>query len=115
MEMQEAIGFKYYLVTFNKSLHPFFSVLSRFDYRLSRTFRFSLVLGPISLITILIWIAFAKTGNTVIGDQDWVMEDKDWTRMVFIALVLSFLTLPLPRRCFKRLETEVYVFKSDKD
>ena len=90
--------------TFNRQLHPFISLFAFYDFRLSRMTRFTLVLGQLSLITLLTMICFSRTGDEAFNDAK-----KD--RLFSVSLLLSFLTLPLPRRFFACLETQLYVMK----
>ena len=43
-----------------RTLHPYVSLFTYFDYRLKRLTRFYFVLGQISLITLLLWIYYSK-------------------------------------------------------
>lgn len=95
-------------MSFNRTLHPFLSLFSYHDYKLGRMVRFILVLGQISLITILIWVAFGKTGEDLFGNE--ISE-----RMLLVSIILSFITLPLPRGILKCFETRLYVFKDEAD
>lgn len=83
--------------TFNRTLHPLISLFTNYDFRLSRLARFTLVLGQVSLITILIWVCFSKNGDDVFGNK---FEE----RIIFVSLPLSLITLPLPRRFVKCIE-----------
>lgn len=71
---------------------------------MTRLIRFTLVLGQLSLITILIWICYSKTGNDFFGNS---AEDRSFV----VAFILSFATLPLPRGLLKCFETKIYVLK----
>ena len=103
---------------FTRTLHPYVSLFTYFDYRLKRLTRFYFVLGQISLITLLLWIYYSKwikKGDPeleqllVEGEQDGGGEETDdetyldlgWMgdeqRPFYVALILSLITLPLPR------------------
>ena len=58
------------------------------------------------MITILIWVCFSKTGNEIFGNK---FEE----RLVFVSLLLSLITLPLPRRFIKCIERQIYVLKDE--
>jgi len=55
-------------MTFHRTLHPLFSLFTRFDYRLKRLTRFSFFLGQVSLITILLWFAYSTPFAEYIED-----------------------------------------------
>lgn len=95
-------------MTFNRTLHPLVSLFSYYDFKLSRMARFTFVLGQVSLITVLTWICFSKTGTEVFNNS---IED----RLIIVSLILSLVTLPLPRRFIKCLEKQIYVLKDDTD
>jgi len=101
MEKQE-IGIAEKFMFYTGEVHPFLGAIGRYDYRLSRVERYSFVLGQISLITILIWVAFSKTGVQALGENSLY-------KSTLVALALSLLTLPLPRCTFKFLETQLQV------
>ncbi len=94
---------------FNSLYHPLISTFTRYDYRHSRCFRLSLLLGQMSLITILVILAFAKTGEAVNE------EKSNWVNMLVLSLILSLFTLPLPSGCCKCFEKKLYRFKDSLD
>ena len=59
-----------------------------------------------SLITVLNFICFSKTGNDIFNN-----DFKE--RIVFVSLLLSLITLPLPRRFLKCIERQIYVLKDE--
>ena len=81
--------------TFRSTLHPFFSLFSYYDYRMSRFDRFTFVLGQVSLITLLVFLCFSKTG------LEWFGEDHSTRKMLYMAGALSILLIPLPRSWLK--------------
>ena len=82
--------------TFNRTLHPLFSAFAHYDFKMSRFVRFTLVLGQISLITILTCLCFSKMGEDIFGDT---ITD----RYIYVSAILGLVTLPLPRRFFSGL------------
>lgn len=48
-----------------RNIHPFFSLITRFDYRMKRFMRMCLLLGQICVITILVWLMYS------INMKDW--------------------------------------------
>ena len=89
---------------FHRTLHPYFSLFTHFDYRLKRLTRFSFVLGQWSLITLLLWISYSK-----VFDDAGITEWMDERRPFYVSLFLSLFTLPMPRRCCCFFFTEMYL------
>lgn len=90
---------------FNGLYHPLLSTFKRYDYRHSRLFRLSIILGQMSLITILVILSFAKTGEEVNEDKS------SGVRMLWISAALSLFTLPMASGCCKCFEKKLYEFK----
>lgn len=82
------------LKTFHRTLHPYFSLFTHFDYRLKRMMRFYLVLCQWCLITWILWFCYSTTF------RDWVFfsENLSSHKSFYLSICLSFLTLPWPRR-----------------
>ena len=90
---------------FMRTLHPYVSLFTYFDYRMKRLTRFYFVLGQISIITLLLWISYSK------WVEDWkIMDDMGENRPFYISLILSVTMVPLPRVCCCFFKTEMYIF-----
>ena len=95
---------------FHRTLHPYFSLFTKFDYRLKRLTRFTFVLGQISLITVCLWLCYSQ------WFIDWgITEEMGEHRPYILSLILSLLTLPLPRRFCCCFETQMYLLKANID
>lgn len=91
-------------MTFHRTLHPYFSLFSRFDYQYKRLTRFSFILGQWCLITLLLWICYSKLFF------DWGVTDfMGDHRPFYVSLGLSIFTLPMPRRCCCFFRTQMYL------
>ena len=95
-------------MTFHRTLHPYFSLFTSFDYRYKRLSRFAFVLGQTSVITILLWICYSQ-----IFIDAGLTESMGEKRPYYVSLVLSLLTLPLPRRCCCCFKTQMYLLKEN--
>ena len=99
---------------FHRTLHPLFSLFTHFDYRRKRLTRFAFVLGQISLITILLWIAYSIPATEHIsayfGMPEEIWIDRRW---FFIQIALSFIMLPLPDRCCCFFKTAMYLVNDE--
>jgi len=78
-----------------KTQHPLMSLFAYFDYRMSRLVRFIIILGQVSLITILVFLAYSKLGHEYLGEENSIRKT------LYIAATLSIVTVPLPKSCFK--------------
>lgn len=72
-----------------------------FDYKMSRNLRFTFVLGQLSIVTLITWFSFSKT----VIDEPYGEADLPGGRFVWLSLLISLVTLPLPRRLFGCFET----------
>lgn len=79
-----------------------------YDYKFSRLTRFTMVLGQVSLITLLNWLCFAKAGHEIFGN-----DFKE--RLVFVSLLLSLITLPLPMKVYQCIERQIYVLRDEQE
>ena len=78
-----------------------------YDYRMSRNLRFTFVLGQISIVTLLTWFSFSKT----VIDEPYGEADVSGGRFIWVSLLISLVTLPLPRRLFSCFDARIYTFK----
>ena len=92
-----------------KTQHPLLSMISYYDYRMSRITRFTFVLGQVSLITILVFAAYSEVFH------EWFGDDTGFQKMLWIAAPLGIFTIPLPQCCLRCLETDIYDFKDELD
>lgn len=97
-------------MTFHRTLHPYFSLFSNFDYRYKRLTRFSFVLGQWCLITLLLWVCYSQ-----IFIDNGLKEAMGDHRPYYISLALSLLTLPMPRRCCCFFRTQMYLLQVEED
>ena len=97
-------------MAFHRTLHPYFSLATRFDYRLKRLTRFALVLGQISMITIFLWISYSYPAEDWIHDKG-IMDRETWVdrRWFYVSIFLSLFTMPLPDRCLPIFKTQMYL------
>lgn len=94
------------LSTFHRTLHPYFSLFTKFDYSLKRMMRFYLVLGQWCAITLMLWFCYSTTFI------EWTWTDIIIEfRSFYLSLILSIFTLPLPRKFLACLETKMYVLR----
>ena len=104
-------------MTFHRTLHPYFSLFSRFDYRMKRLTRFSFVLGQISLITVLMWLLYSQRFTKYITDKEEGLgfEEEDWLnyRWLYMSLLLSLFTIPSPDRCCCWFKTSMYLLNDE--
>jgi len=104
-------------MTFHRTLHPYFSLFSRFDYRMKRLTRFSFVLGQISLITILMWLIYSQRFTNYITDEEEGLgfAEADWLnyRWLYMSLLLSLFTIPAPDRCCCWFKTSMYLLNDE--
>ena len=89
-------------------MHPFLSLFSYYDYRMSRFDRFTFVLGQVSLITCLVFLLYSKQGT------EWFGKDNSVKKMLYMAAPLALITIPVPRSWLKCMQTEIYFFKAEK-
>ena len=96
--------------TYSRNCHPFFSLFMRFDYQIKRILRLSVVIAQVCLITLAILFLYAA------DNDEWrIYEKLDDFKWFWISLLLSILTLPVPRWVFHMVKTEIYVLKEDQD
>lgn len=93
-------------LVFHRTLHPYFSLFSHFDYRMKRLTRLSFVLGQISMITLLLWVCYSR-----LFDEWGITEAMGEHRPYYLSIILSIFTLPMPRRLFCFCETQMYLLK----
>ena len=100
--------------TFQRNLHPYTSLFTRFDYRSKRLTRFYIVLGQMSLITVLLWIAYSNGATTTLAEL-FGFEEEEWLsrRQLIISLALSLITIPLPDRCCCFFKTTMYLLNDE--
>ena len=103
--------------TFHRTLHPYFSLFTRFDYRMKRLTRFSFVLFQISLITVLMWIAYSIDFEVWVSDPEGMvgidLEKYIAYRWFYLSLLLSVLTIPMPLRCCFCFKTQMYLLNDE--
>lgn len=87
--------------TFNKLAHPLVSLFTHYDPKTPRMLRFTLVLGQLSIVTILTLIFYSKTGRDIFGE-----DPNSWFYVA--AIILGLCTLPLPKSFFKCFDRQVY-------
>lgn len=68
------------------------------------------MLGQLSIVTLITWFSFSKT----VIDEPYGEADLPGGRFVWLSLLISLVTLPLPRRLFGCFETQLYKMKKDK-
>ena len=95
---------------YHSTLHPYFSLFTRFDYRLKRLTRFALVLGQVAIITIFLWMTYSNPFKDYVAENMGISEEV-WVerRWFFISIILSIFTLPLPDRCLPIFKTQMYL------
>lgn len=91
---------------FHRTLHPYFSLFTHFDYRMKRLTRLSFVLAQISLITLLLWVCYSK-----LFDEWGLTEAMGEHRLYYLQIILSIFMLPVPRRILCFFETEMYLLE----
>jgi len=97
-------------LVFHRTLHPYFSLFSHFDYRMKRLTRFAFVLGQFSLITLLLWVCYSELFIKW-GIADAMGEQRPF----YISIFLSIFTLPMPRRLCCFFSTQMYLLQIEPD
>ena len=95
-----------------RNLHPMFNVFSIFDFGFKRLFRFSIVAGQLSLITLICWGAYSKSleessKSRGYGDFSKVRDHK----VFYVSLLIGLLTLPIPKCFMGCFRTKMYKVK----
>lgn len=82
-----------------------------YDYRMARNLRFSFVLVQICLVTLFTWFSFSKS----VIDDAYALGTISSSRVVWVSIVISLLSLPPPKFLLRCFETKLYVLKRAED